>query len=47
MMRWVLIGGNVVAVIAAEDGGKVTGIEVRVFPLPYWEKYVLPNIDKP
>ena len=41
MMHCVQIGGNVVAVFDTEENGKVTWLDVRVFPLPYWNKHIL------
>lgn len=41
MMRCIQIGGIVVAVSDAIENGKVTWLDVRVFPLAYWKKHIL------
>ncbi len=39
MIRTIQIEGEVVAMFAKEENGKVTRLDMRVIPLPMWNKH--------
>ena len=47
MIRAIQIGKEVVVMVGAERDGKIDGLEMRIVPLPMWQKLYGPKTEQP